>query len=238
MLGKYVPGRGWALPASFWAYGRLGIPVSIATPCIEWSLLMSLRSSVFLAAVLSSGRNVLSTEIRLIGGCLLALCFLFPDILHTATNSVLRLFRCKGISGRGFSRIQLLSLFAAYGVGWFVYGVGFFCLVYSVAPVPAAAISQVAGIFILAQVSGFLSVFAPAGIGVREGILLVGLTPLIGDGNAIVVAVVCRVWQTALEFVLSAFGWWALSTGWRLKRSQTTRAGSPSANVGSKDCVI
>lgn len=69
---------------------------------------------------------------------------------------------------------------------------------------------SIIGLFALAQVAGFAAVFAPAGIGVREGVFLLGLSSLIGDGNAIVAAGACRLWQTFLDLLLGSVGWFAL----------------------------
>jgi uncharacterized membrane protein YbhN (UPF0104 family) len=75
--------------------------------------------------------------------------------------------------------------------------------------IPAGLPSLIA-IFNAAQIIGFLALFAPAGIGVREGVLSVGLQPLVGPGPAIVITGVCRLWQTAIELLLAGVGWWAL----------------------------
>src|SRR5262249_41046388 len=53
----------------------------------------------------------------------------------------------------------------------------------------------------LANTIGYLMIFAPGGIGVREGILLAGLAPMIGDSAAIVVIAV-RIIQTIVEILL------------------------------------
>jgi len=68
----------------------------------------------------------------------------------------------------------------------------------------------VVALFLFAQVAGLVAVFAPAGIGVREGVLLIGLQPLVGPGPAIVITAAARLWQTALELLMAAVGWWAL----------------------------
>ena len=71
---------------------------------------------------------------------------------------------------------------------------------------PAEAPTLIAS-FALAQVTGLLAVFAPAGLGVRENVLLFGLSPIVGAGPAIVVTLSCRLWQTALELIMAALGW-------------------------------
>ena len=58
----------------------------------------------------------------------------------------------------------------------------------------------------LAGVIGFLAIFAPAGIGVREGILLLALTPVISAGPAALVAVLARLLSVSVNLALGGAG--------------------------------
>jgi len=64
----------------------------------------------------------------------------------------------------------------------------------------------------LAASIGFLAVFAPSGIGVREGILLVILVPAVGEGVAAVLVVAIRLVQTLVELFLAGVGFLVLRT--------------------------
>ncbi|MBL7141399.1 MAG: flippase-like domain-containing protein [Planctomycetes bacterium] len=58
----------------------------------------------------------------------------------------------------------------------------------------------------LALVAGFLSVFAPAGFGVYEGVLLILLGPFIGEGHTAILVVAKRLVQTLSELALAGAG--------------------------------
>ncbi len=61
------------------------------------------------------------------------------------------------------------------------------------------------GAFALAWCVGFLVVFAPAGAGVRDVLLLVAmLSPMIGVGSATALALVSRVLLTAGDLITAA----------------------------------
>lgn len=64
----------------------------------------------------------------------------------------------------------------------------------------------VAGVFALAWVVGFIAPGAPAGLGVRDAILMAGLTPLYGAGAALGVTVVMRVVTTAGDGIAFLIG--------------------------------
>ena len=98
----------------------------------------------------------------------------------------------------------LLVWLAGYLLSWLVYGLAFYCLGLGLGlevPLPAAA-TAFAGAYLV----GYLFLFAPAGIGVREGVLAALLTPWAGHGGSLVLAGLQRVWITAVELAGAALG--------------------------------
>ncbi len=76
---------------------------------------------------------------------------------------------------------------------------------------PEAPLLEVSGFFALAWLAGYLLPGAPAGIGVRESVMLVLFSPLFGETTAIALGVTLRLATTladALAFLLGS--------GWRL----------------------
>ncbi len=82
-------------------------------------------------------------------------------------------------------------VWAAYGLAFavFLWGLGF--------DVP---LHQAAPAFTAAYLLGYVALFAPAGIGIREGFLIAFLQPTLG-GSAAAVAVLARLWMTAVELL-------------------------------------
>jgi hypothetical protein len=72
-------------------------------------------------------------------------------------------------------------------------------------------------------VLGYAMIFAPAGLGPREGFLIVFLTPHLGAAPSGVVAIVARIWTTLVEVVPAALFWIGYVTG-RAPRDGTTEA--------------
>jgi len=106
---------------------------------------------------------------------------------------------------------------ALFGVNWIVYAGSFWLMARSFgidAPFLALAPS-----FAAAYVLGYVMVFAPAGIGVREGFLVALLQPSVGGAAATALAVVARFWMTLLELLPAlAFGSLHLFRGRRVDR--------------------
>jgi hypothetical protein len=102
----------------------------------------------------------------------------------------------------------LARLLGICAVSWIFASVGFAAFVYALtrpagqpfwllAPYLAAAYS-------VAYACGFLSLLTPSGLGVREGVLYLLLVPVLGSGGAVGLALAMRVWEVALEMVVSA----------------------------------
>ena len=54
----------------------------------------------------------------------------------------------------------------------------------------------------LSCIIGILAVFTPSGLGVREGIILLGLGLIMPKEYAVIISLVTRLWQTVAEFML------------------------------------
>jgi glycosyltransferase 2 family protein len=95
----------------------------------------------------------------------------------------------------------LLRLAAANALAWLAYGLGFWCLARALSGAGAGSLAAASAVFIASYLAGFLALFAPGGIGVREAVLygsLTGLHLTTPAGAAVLVAG-SRVWLTVLE---------------------------------------
>ena len=94
--------------------------------------------------------------------------------------------------------LQLTVAWIAVGASFWLFAVS---LGVELSPVQAGSA------FAAAYVAGYLMLFAPAGIGVREGFLVAFLAPSIGVGAATVLAIAARLWMTAAEVVPAGILW-------------------------------
>jgi hypothetical protein len=214
MLGKYVPGKIWSIVGVLYWYPLEGIPQRIALTSV--TLLMVLGLSAGMLVSFLFGTTAYGDESTiwlvpvLVGAILLATS---PRVMYPTLNAVLRRLKRHEIETHATMGQVLITLLlmVLYQVS---YGVAFVCLAKSfVDEISVNATLQFVGLFAFAQIAGFLAFFAPAGIGVREGVLIAGLTPVVGPGAAIVISGVSRLWQTGLELLMAGLGWVALRHG-------------------------
>jgi hypothetical protein len=98
--------------------------------------------------------------------------------------------------------VALLTVgYAAY---WAVTGLAFAALVASAYRLAPGDVPLVVAAYAAAYAVGFLSLLTPAGLGVREGVLVIALAPVLPAGPALVVALVSRVWTMLAELAGAA----------------------------------
>jgi uncharacterized membrane protein YbhN (UPF0104 family) len=95
--------------------------------------------------------------------------------------------------------IFLISLVA--GLFWMLFGTSFFFVGSWFTPLSLADYPVVVSWFVISYLAGLAAVFVPAGLGVREAVLLIGLGSVMSGGQAAVVVVAARLWLTLLELV-------------------------------------
>ncbi len=86
-------------------------------------------------------------------------------------------------------------------LSWCVYGFAFWALGRGLGLPPALPVADAAGVFALGYIVGLLALFAPGGIGFRESIFVVLLTPYLGGGGALALSVASRLELTVTEAV-------------------------------------
>jgi uncharacterized membrane protein YbhN (UPF0104 family) len=84
---------------------------------------------------------------------------------------------------------------------WVCLSGGFALFVMSVTPLGPEHAIDLARIYIISHVIGYIALVAPGGIGVREGAITVLMRPLIGAGPAAGLALLARLWATVTELI-------------------------------------
>lgn len=91
---------------------------------------------------------------------------------------------------------------ALYAMNWGLYATAFWLLFLGL--VEFQPFLYVAPAFAAAYVGGYAALFAPAGLGVREGLLVAFLSPVMRPEPALALALAARLWATAVEVVPAA----------------------------------
>ncbi|HKJ03380.1 MAG TPA: lysylphosphatidylglycerol synthase transmembrane domain-containing protein [Longimicrobiales bacterium] len=205
-LGRYLPGKVWQIAGlAVLARGR-GVPAAVATGAAVLGQGVSLVAATLVGVLaLAAGPEELRAW-GLAGAGLLGVAValgLIPPVFRWAVGLWFRLARQEPprALGSGHALVWLV-LFAA---NWVVYALSFWILAASFGH--SGDLLPVASAFAAAYVLGYLMIFAPAGVGVREASLVALLTPYMGPGASGVLAVVARIWTTVVELVPAGLFW-------------------------------
>jgi hypothetical protein len=201
-LGRYIPGKVWQIAAMGAMAQEAGVsPLAASGSAIVVNLVNLL---VGFGVVLASGAALFEQRAAsvVLSVALLAGLALTPILLPWVARQAGRLFRRQ----IDIPRLPASAIWIAC-VGclaaWLLYGAAFRLFVAGVlgsAPGPYGSyLAAFTGSYLL----GYIALFSPGGLGVREGALVIALRRLgLGVvGGAGIIAVASRLWLTALEVV-------------------------------------
>jgi hypothetical protein len=205
-LGRYVPGKVWQIAGLAALAKGKGVPAGIAATAavLGQGLALVAAAAVGLGALLGGPESYRRWGLVGVGGVgVVALLLAVPVVFRRLAGAWFRLARTQPPAALGARHgLRWLTL---YVVNWAVYALSFWILVRSLGQ--GGALLPVASAFAAAYVLGYAMIFAPAGIGPREGFLILFLSPHLGAGPSGVVAVVSRLWTTLVELVPAGVFW-------------------------------
>jgi uncharacterized membrane protein YbhN (UPF0104 family) len=166
---------------------------------------------------------VLAAPVMLVG--------LHPKIINPALGRLLRLAKRPPLEHPLTGRAVLVALVWSL-VSWVLLCTHVWLLAVRLGAKPGPAALLAIGGFAFAWTAGFLVVFAPAGAGVREVILVATLKTVLDTGEATVVALVSRVLMSVADLIVAGLAVWA---AWSLRpRKPQDEELPPSRSNGSE----
>jgi glycosyltransferase 2 family protein len=238
-LGRYVPGKIWPiLAASAMAQREQGSGLRIGTAVVYLGFLTAqVGASLALVglATIPSARIWSTTPLILwsVAGVVAGLACL--------PNLVLRLIVwAGGLIGRQveMARLPLATLVRSLVLillTWLVDALACHLLIRSLFDLPWHNFPQVLFSTTFSTVMGFLAFFVPAGIGVRDGALLVAFTQFMPAEVASAMSVIIRLWFTVVDVGVVVVAVWVLS--WLRGRNGRPDTGLPSQPDDESPCV-
>ncbi|MGQ0648812.1 MAG: lysylphosphatidylglycerol synthase domain-containing protein [Gemmatimonadaceae bacterium] len=199
-LGRYLPGKVWQIGAMAVLAQQHGVPAVAATGSAIVVNLVNLLAGF--GIVMLTGASLFD-EPAVSWGLAAALALAIavtPKLLPTFARvaaTVLR--RPVDVPSLPASAIWLAAV--GCSLAWVLYGVAFQLLAASVLGTVTGPVSAYIAAFTGSYLLGYIALFSPGGLGVREGSLLIALDrlQLASAGAAGVLALTSRLWLTVLE---------------------------------------
>lgn len=203
-LGRYVPGKFWQVAGIAVLSNRAGLPpVGATAAALLGQLAFLLSGALFLAIAMPTGRGAVAAAVGLLGA--LAALFVVRSAPGRRLSAALRA-RVPRLApaldlAAGVQPLHAVRWAVAYALTWVLLGGAFVLFVISFYPDAGGHLRYVAGTVAASYLGGYIAVFAPAGIGVREGLMGVLLADVMPAPAALVVSLASRLWFTAVELL-------------------------------------
>jgi glycosyltransferase 2 family protein len=204
LLPKYVPGKllGPGLRTRLTAAAGIPYPVAIGSLAWEMALALLSASSVILLGILvgasrdlePAGRWILMAFLTAAGVGLIALR---TPRLRSLADAWLHI----GTALR--HRAAVLAVFSGYSGSWLLYSAAHWMVASAVAPIPPNQFFPLLIALAASWSLGVVSVFAPAGLGVREGLLFVFARGLMGAPAGLLFVTLSRLVIFGVEMLMT-----------------------------------
>ncbi|HMA03356.1 MAG: lysylphosphatidylglycerol synthase transmembrane domain-containing protein [Gemmatimonas sp.] len=200
-LGKYLPGKVWSITALAVMSREYGVTAAEgATASVLVTLINTLIG--FAVAIITGASLLRLSPLVVIVIAVMAIAVLAsPSALPTLGVVAGRVFK-REIVLRPLDHRVLLSAGALTCIAWLMYGVAFWLFTKGVLGAAPGALRDYVAVFAGSYLIGFVAIFSPAGVGVREGAMALALQRAgFAAGPAYLLVVASRLWLTALEVI-------------------------------------
>jgi glycosyltransferase 2 family protein len=201
-LGKYVPGKVWAIAGMALLSQRAGVAAWAATGAAVVMQVLAIGTGAAVAGL--AGAHILESAqqgartglLLLVASAIISVALLlWPPFLRR----MLRLAAPQAVGAPQLAGKGLLVGIATNIVAWLGYGLALWLLARGLLPTSGLGLRLAIAVFTASYLAGFLALFAPGGIGVREGLFILMLQGPLGVGAATSLAIASRLLLTIAE---------------------------------------
>ena len=212
-LGWYLPGKVWYAVGRAYLGQQEGVSVGVISTSVLMEMALSLTSSVLMATLaLPLVSPLLGAKSLYLGVAVLVLglAVLHPALMKPALTLLERLLPGpKRTINPPLRYSVMMGLLVGYLFIWGFVGAAFFVLLNAIYPLPLAWLPTVVAIYAISWSAGFLTPFAPSGLGVREGTMILLLGQYLPVPAVTAAAILFRIWLILAEVI-----WVAVATRW------------------------
>lgn len=203
-FGKYVPGKVFGYAMLFYVYSKENMSKVHVAFCMFIELLSSVLSAslIFLVSMFFTGIPEFQKYRFIVSVFLISFFVLInPQILNYISNIFLKIFRKEPVQLH-VSYFQLLKTIGLYVLNFMIFGVAFMFFINAILPMSFSNYLFITGTTAGAGLIGLFAIFVPAGLGVREGVMVFALSFIITPALAGIIALSTRIWMVLSEVFL------------------------------------
>ncbi|MEK7171731.1 MAG: lysylphosphatidylglycerol synthase domain-containing protein [Patescibacteria group bacterium] len=202
---KYIPGKIWIAVARMKFFKTHDVPNPVTLLATGTESVMEIFAGAYISLVAILQTDIFNSSsvwaTIIISG--LGLVFLSPPVFYFFINLYLRITKLppiEKIQRVSFLKILLLQIIYIVAMGGF--GVSHLVFLQSFVPVSAEYFPFLISVGSFSYVASIIALFAPSGLGVREGVWFLALKTIITSPVAIIYAFASRIWTIVIEAIL------------------------------------
>ena len=212
-LGKYLPGKvAWVAGKIYFALNKGIDKTTLSIASFVDTVLQLLAALIIGVAFLfisgTSSNFSFWYNLFFLASTVIGLFIISPPILNRLLGFGYTLIKKRKLDKKYF--LKFSDLFKIIPMYFFVYALSsipIYLIIRSLGfDIGLIDLIYVSGAFIFAGAVGTIAVFAPSGLGVREGVLLLFLVQILPADISLVLVVFLRIWSIVLDL-----GYWILS---------------------------
>ncbi len=201
MIGKYIPGKVMLPLGRAYLYKEMGVGVSNVLSLFFLEFLTQAGGAFLLLVLIEPllGINLGINKWIYIG-------FSHPRIIEKSFNIILKLMGREELKiEEKYGKVLFFILANALNLG-IVGGFAFYLFISSFWTISISNLPFIAMALAVSSLAGFVLFLVPAGIGVREGVLLYLMKFILPSHMAIIISITSRIWLTIAEVLLILLG--------------------------------
>ncbi len=207
-LAKYLPGKVWQFLGMIYMLEKHGVPKknTFSTGVLAQSF--SVISGLFISVIFlgpdlyhrffSQKPGFMVAWVILSLSVLALLCY--PKVLEKALNLGLRIVKKEKITLDIRGKDVIIYLLS-YSLSWLLFGLAFLIFVKSMTNADFKMYPTMTGAYAFSLNIGFLAIFTPGGIGVREGVLVFLLSSFFPLPVSTLISLLSRLWMMTGELI-------------------------------------
>ncbi len=201
-LGKYVPGKVWAVAGAAVLAQRAGVdPAAAVAGALALQALALASGAAVVALTARDAFQAAGQGVTVVAAAVILLSIAGVAALTSQPllDRVARLLPRSWPRLRAMSPSIVVAAFLANALAWAGYGVALLLLARGLLPTISLSLPQAVGVFTCSYLVGFIALFAPGGLGPRESVFLLMLAGDIGLKPAAALALASRLLLTGTE---------------------------------------
>ena len=213
-LGRYVPG------GATWILGKIYFATKLGISKAKLGISSFLEGALQIIVVIISAALMLAIDPHvqslgrtwvwlLLAAAIAGLVAVYPPVFNRVIRFGYAKVRKQDLSHEHLPDTKTIGKgIGAFAVSSVLSGLSFYFVAAAVDPkLDASSLAFIIGASNLASALSMLAVFAPAGLGVREGIQLAMLLLVMPAEQALVATVLMRVWSIVMDALFAAIAW-------------------------------